>query len=220
MSSKALRGTLVAALGLALMVTAAAYAQDKQDTEKEKPNVEKKEASTLDNLQAAYNGESNARAKYVAYAKKADEEGYGGVASLFRAAARAEEVHANAHAEVIKKMGATPKMELKTPTPQGTAENLKDAVKGETYERDVMYPDFIKKAKADANRDAVKSFNQARTAEGEHAKLYQAALDNLNDWKTKKDFFVCKVCGYTVTKIDFKKCPSCFAPVEEYEKVS
>jgi rubrerythrin len=63
---------------------------------------------TLENLQAAFNGESNARAKYLAFAAKADEEGYAPVASLFRAAAAAEAIHAESHARVIKKMGATP----------------------------------------------------------------------------------------------------------------
>ena len=65
-------------------------------------------AKTVENLQTAFDGESNANAKYLAFAKKADEEGYLMVASLFRAAARAEEIHKNNHADVIKKMGAEP----------------------------------------------------------------------------------------------------------------
>ncbi len=90
---------------------------------------------TLENLQAAFNGESNAHAKYLAYANKADEEGYLKVATLFRAAAYAEEVHLNNHAKVIKGMGASPKAEIKLPEIHSTAQNLADAIKGETYEQ-------------------------------------------------------------------------------------
>src|SRR5512138_2292721 len=74
-----------------------------------------KASKTLDNLQAAFNGESNAKARYLAFAQKAETEGYGKVASLFRAAARAEDIHANNHAEVIRKLGAKPTADVKTP---------------------------------------------------------------------------------------------------------
>ena len=69
--------------------------------------ADKDSSRTLENLQAAFDGESNARNKYLAFAKKAGEEGYGEVASLFRAAAKAEEIHANNHAVVIRKLGGT-----------------------------------------------------------------------------------------------------------------
>lgn len=175
---------------------------------------------TLDNLQAAYNGESNANAKYLEYAKKAEQEGYLGIAPLFRAAARAEEIHANNHAEVIKNLGATPKKTIELPPILTTAENLKDAVKGETYERDVMYPDFIKVAKAEKNSSAIWTFEMALGAEAEHAKLYTQAGENQESMKTATDFYVCSVCGHTVTKIDFSRCPACKNPKEKFEKIA
>ncbi len=175
---------------------------------------------SLDNLQAAYNGESNAAAKYAAYATKADAEGYGQVASLFRAAARAEQIHAASHAAVIKKLGAAPVADVQLPAINGTRENLLAAIKGESYERDTMYPDFLKQARAENNADAVRSFNYARTAEAEHASLYQQAADNLEKWKgAGREFYVCATCGYTAAKLPDKKCPSCFEPVDKYEKV-
>ena len=76
--------------------------------------------STLTNLQTAFNGESNANAKYLAYAKKADEEGYNRVGRLFRAAARAEAIHAQNHAKVIRSMGAEPVTEIKLPEIKST----------------------------------------------------------------------------------------------------
>lgn len=180
-----------------------------------------KAGTTLENLQAAFNGESNAHARYLAFAQQADKEGYGKAASLFRAAAKAEEIHARNHAEVIKKLGGTPQAKIETPQVKSTKENLAAAIKGESYERDVMYPAFLKVARADRNRDAIQTFNYAKTAEAEHAKLYAEALDNLPQMKgAGQEYYVCTVCGYTTTKMDFAKCPSCFSPKHKYDKVS
>ncbi len=176
--------------------------------------------TTLDNLMAAFNGESNANAKYAEFAKKADQEGFAGAAALFRAAARAEQAHAFNHGEVIKKLGGTPKADIKLPEIKATADNLKAAIAGETYERDTMYPEFIAEAKASGNKDALRSFNFAISAEGEHAKLYTEASNNLQGWKAAKTFYVCPVCGKTVTVVDFTKCPVCFTASEKYLKVS
>lgn len=180
-----------------------------------------KAGTTLENLQAAFNGESNAHARYLAFAQQADKEGYGKAASLFRAAAKAEEIHARNHAEVIKKLGGTPEAKIETPQVKSTEENLKAAIEGETYERDVMYPAFLKVARADRNRDAIQTFNYAKTAEAEHATLYAEALANLPQMKgAGQEYYVCTVCGYTTTKMDFAKCPSCFSPKHKYDKVS
>ena len=179
-------------------------------------------STTLENLQVAFNGESNAHARYLAFAAKADQEGYGEVGSLFRAAAKAEEVHAANHAVVIKKLGATPEAKIETPVVGSTKENLEAAIKGETYERDTMYPDFLKQARTDRNSEAVQTLNYAKTAEAEHAKLYSKVLNDLPRLKgsKSKDYFVCTVCGYTTAQMDFSKCPSCFTHKDKYEKVS
>lgn len=179
-------------------------------------------ASTLENMQAAFNGESNAHARYLAFAKQADVEGYGEVASLFRAAARAEEIHAGNHAAVIKKLNAVPQAKVEAPEVKSTRENLQAAIKGETYERDTMYPTFLKQARLDGNKQAIKSLNFAKTAEAEHAKLYSAALQDLDRLKGSKNmtFFVCPTCGYTTRDVNFSKCPSCFTPKDKFEKVA
>jgi rubrerythrin len=176
---------------------------------------------TLENLQTAFNGESNANAKYLAFAKKADEEGYTKVASLYRAAARAEEIHKNNHAEVIKKMGGEPKADIKPADVKTTAENLKGSIEGETYERDKMYPEFLEEARNANNKDAVRTFNLAKTAEAEHAKLYTEALGNLDAWKGgKTTFFVCPTCGFTSKDANLEKCPVDFTPKEKFESIS
>ena len=176
---------------------------------------------TLDNLQTAFNGESNANARYLAFAKQADKEGYKQAASLFRAAARAEEIHAQNHAVVIKKLGGTPQAKIDTPEVKTTADNLIVAIKGEVYERDVMYPDFIKQARTERDKAAIETFNYALTAETDHAKLYTSAKENLGGMKTAGvKYYVCTICGYTTAKIDFEKCPACFNPKEKYVAVS
>ncbi len=181
------------------------------------PNAAQAPTKSLENLQTAFNGESNAHARYLAFAQKADQEGYGQVASLFRAAARAEKFHAANHAEVIKAMGGTPAADVKTPDVKSTRENLQAAIEGESYERDTMYPDFLKQARRERNKAAIKTFNYAKTAETEHAKMYTQALNNLDGLKgsSKRRTTSARV-RLTTTKIDFDKCPSCFNPIDKY----
>ncbi|HNV86868.1 MAG TPA: ferritin family protein [Candidatus Omnitrophota bacterium] len=177
--------------------------------------------STLDNLMAAYNGENNAHARYLEFAKKADEEGYGSVASLFRAAARAEQVHFEHHAKAIENLGGTPKATIETPVVKTTRENLEAAIKGETYESREMYPAFLAQAGKEKNEEAVESFEHALAAETVHAKLYKEALDNLETEKgAKKDFYVCPVCGNVVSPIPGPQCPICGEPTEKFMPVS
>jgi rubrerythrin len=168
------------------------------------------EKTTLDNLQAAFNGESNANVRYLAFAQKADTEGYGKAASLFRAAARAEQVHFERHAKVIKELGGVPAATIETPVVKSTAENLKAAMEGEIYESTVMYPEFLAKAEKDGIKSASDAFEDAGKAEAVHAGLYKKALGNLERWKGKnKEFYVCPFCGNVVKKIDFQSCPIC-----------
>lgn len=196
---------------------------------------------TLHNLQTAYNGESNAHARYLAFAQKADEEGYGQVASLFRAAARAEEIHAANHADVIKGLGGTPAAKIETPIVKSTKENLEAAVKGEQYESREMYPAFLREARrepayepgithserhkqrhAEANNEAARTFRLAKTAETEHLKLFTTALKDLDSLHGtgKMTYYVCSVCGFTTAKLDFVRCPSCDFPKHVYVSVS
>jgi rubrerythrin len=174
---------------------------------------------TLDSLNAAFQGESNAARRYEAFAKKADADGYNQPARLFRAAARAESIHRENHKQAILELGGKVKdFKLDEAKPGTTAENLQAAIKGESYERDTMYPDFLKQAKADGAKEATRTLLYAQKAEGEHAKLYQEALDSLGK-QSDSPIFVCKVCGYTTTKLPDRNCPSCREPVSQYVRV-
>ncbi len=162
--------------------------------------------SSMDNLKNAFAGESQANRKYLAFAKKADDEGHKQVARLFRAAAEAETVHAHAHLRV---MGGV----------KGTKENIQEAIGGETFEFTKMYPQMIEEAKKEGNKQAQQSFEFANKVEKIHADLYQKALNNLGK-NESVDYYVCQVCGNTVENAAPDKCPICGASKSMFVKIS
>jgi rubrerythrin len=181
---------------------------------------------TVRNLLAAFEGESNAHAKYTAFAVKADADGLHGAASLFRAAGRAEQIHAANHARVIKQLGGEAKCEIHAVEVKSTLENLKAALSGEQYEVDVMYPGFLKEAEDRKNTAAIRTFTGAMEAEKTHARLYGEAVallvgGKVDSWIGEaRDFYVCPVCGYTSeTEEEHERCPVCKCPWERFEIV-
>lgn len=163
---------------------------------------------TEENLKAAFAGESQANRKYLAFAKKAEEEGFPNIAKLFRAIAEAETVHALNHSRILKM--------IKT-----TKENLQAALNGEIYEFTDMYPDFIKTATQEGVQAATVSFSYANQVEKIHGKLYEKALESANKNKDIeiKEFFVCQVCGYTAEGEAPDVCPVCGASKEKFKKI-
>jgi rubrerythrin len=166
-------------------------------------------SATTDNLKAAFAGESQANRKYLAFAKKAEEDGFPQVAKLFRAAAEAETIHAHAHLRVL---GG-----VKT-----TADNLKEAIGGENYEHTSMYPGFIEQAKAEGNKDALRSFSLANEVEKIHERKYISAAEAVG---TKKDlpakkYYICPVCGNIEEDAAPEKCSVCGAPGRSFREVA
>lgn len=151
--------------------------------------------SSKENLMEAFAGESQANRKYLAFAKKADEEGFKQVAKLFRAAAEAETVHAHNHLEIVGGINKT-------------EENLAAAIAGETEEFTEMYPNFIAEAKAEKEDAARWTFEVANKVEEIHAVLYQKALEDLGN-NVEVDYYVCMLCGNTVEDEAPEKCPIC-----------
>ncbi len=160
---------------------------------------------TEKNLAEAFAGESQANRKYLAFAKKADEEGYSRAARLFRAAADAETVHAHNHLRAMDGI-------------KSTRENLKAAVDGETFEFKEMYPKMIEEAKEENQSEARISFNYANKVEAVHADLYQKYLDDLGN-NENTPIFVCQVCGNTVEGTAPDKCPVCGNPKEIFNEI-
>jgi rubrerythrin len=161
-------------------------------------------ATTHDDLKAAFAGESQANRKYLAFAKKAEKDGFPQVARLFRAAAEAETIHAHGH---LNALGG-----VKT-----TAENLQEAVAGETYEFQQMYPPMLAQAKQDNHR-AKTMFQYALQAEEVHAKLYALALAVVKDGKdlTGAEIYLCPVCGHIEIGKPGAECPICGLPAGKY----
>jgi rubrerythrin len=160
---------------------------------------------TEQNLLEAFAGESQANRKYLAFAKQAEKEGYPQAAKLFRAAAEAETVHALAH---LRALGHV----------KSTAENLREAISGETHEFRNMYPAMIEAAKAEKNKAAQRSFSYANEVEKVHASLYQKVLDNLEALEDA-DYYVCSVCGYTCEEKPPDRCPVCGSGSKAFLKV-
>lgn len=143
--------------------------------------------ATNDNLQEAFAGESQANRKYLAFAKKADKEGFAQVAKLFRAAAEAETVHAHAHFRVLGGI-------------QDTVANLEAAIEGEGFEFQEMYPKFLAEAEAEGNKPAITTIKNALDVEKVHHDLYGKALDAVKGGSdlAATPIWVCQVCGNTV----------------------
>jgi rubrerythrin len=180
-------------------------------------------AKTIDNLQAAYKGEITANAKYIAYAQKAEQEGYPQIASLYKAISAAELIHAGNHQAVLLESKVIvppikPEFTVKT-----TKENLEGDIKGEAYEVTSMYPDFIKSAENANNQLAILSFTYAMKTEKKHNLMYIETFNALqiNSVKTLPSvFYVCTLCGNTYPNEAPSRCSFCMTKSDKFLKIS
>jgi len=175
--------------------------------------------NTVQNIKDAIVGETTASAKYAAFGKQAEKEGYSKIALLFKAASKAESIHANNHRSVLSQLGVkmddfTPEYDVKS-----TKENLQAAVDGESYEVATMYPDFIKAAQAENVNLAMISFNYAYQTEKKHKAMYQNALAQLNAGNTDSLsdlYMVCTTCGNTYDGEAPARCGISMTPKERF----
>jgi len=164
-------------------------------------------AATIENLQEAFAGESQANQKYRAFAKKAERDGFPNIAKLFNTAAEAERIHAEGHLNSLDGIGST-------------SENLKAAIAGETYEFTEMYPPMLAQAEAE-NHKAKRMFGYAVKVEAVHAKLYQMALQAAEQGKDLEvsDIYLCPVCGHIEFGMPTENCLSCGALASKFVKI-
>lgn len=162
-----------------------------------------------ENLKTAFAGESQANRKYLAFAEKADKEGFPQIAKIFRAAAEAETVHAHNH---LRELGGI----------KSTKENVRAAIEGEHYEFTKMYPEFLDDAKEEVNKGAERSFKYANEVEQVHHKLYTKALGAVESGKDleEQDVYICPVCGYTHEGDPPDKCPVCGALKKVFREIN
>ena len=165
-------------------------------------------SKTIDNLKTAFAGESQANRKYLAFAKKAEADGFPQIGKLFRAAAHAETIHAINH---FKAMGGV----------KSTAENIQEGIAGENYEVVSMYPPMLAEAEATGEKQAARSFKYAVEAEKTHEAMYREAAETFATGKDlpEGDYYVCPVCGYTHAGPMTEKCPVCNLPADKFDKI-
>lgn len=156
-------------------------------------------------LKDAFAGESQANRKYLAFAARADQDGYPQAARLFRAAAEAETVHAMNHLRALKAI-------------KDTKENLREAIAGETHEFKEMYPEMIEAATAEGNNAALRSFQYANEVEKIHAGLYSKMMENPVS-EESYPYYVCPVCGLTAEREPPETCPVCKAKGKLFKRV-
>lgn len=154
-------------------------------------------SKTKENLAEAFAGESQANQKYRAFAKKAEKDGFANIAKLFRTTAEAERIHAEGHLRALEGI-------------QSTAENLKAAIGGETYEYTEMYPPMLEEAESEDHRAKI-MFGYAVKAEAVHAKLYKMALEAAEKGVdlSEANIYLCPVCGHIELGTPPDSCPIC-----------
>jgi len=164
-------------------------------------------ASTKENLDDAFAGESQANQKYRAFAKKAEKEGFPNIARLFKTTAEAERIHAEGHLGALEGIGST-------------VDNLECAIGGETYEYTEMYPPMLEQAEADKHRARV-MFNFALKVEEVHAGLYTKALEAAKRGEdlAESEIYLCPVCGHIELGEPPASCPVCGTKGERYVQV-
>ena len=164
--------------------------------------------NTINNLREAFAGESQANQKYRAFAKKAEGDGFPNIARLFRTTAEAERIHAEGHLSSLAGIGST-------------AENLKAAIAGETYEYTSMYPPMLAQAEAEGHRAKI-MFGYAVKAEAVHAELYRRALEAAEQGQDLAEarFYLCPVCGHIEFGAPPERCPICGALAAKFVEVA
>jgi rubrerythrin len=182
--------------------------------------------ATIVNLGSAFDCESNVQARYIAFAAKAESDGWCGVASLFRAAARAEEIHSRNHSRVLRQFGEEAACQISPIKVRSTLQNLKVALAGEQHEIDSMYPSFLIEARLNNINTAIRAFTWAIEAEKTHARLFREAIEVVNEglkdsWAASPvNFNICTVCGYTSELPEENECcPVCNLPRDKFEVV-
>ena len=184
--------------------------------------TEESKAKTMADLLEAFKGETTASAKYAAFSKKAEEEGYHNIALLFIAASNAENIHASNHKSVLIEYGEaipdiTPEFTVKT-----TSENLQDAIEGESYEVTTMYPEFLKDAAYSKSQLAQISFNYAIEVEKKHQVMYKnalAAIDNNTVNDLPNTYYICPTCGNTYDQTPAERCGISMTSSEKFYKI-
>lgn len=181
--------------------------------------------TVIRNLETAFEEETKTSTAYKAFASRADEEGFPGLASLFRATALAEQIHAGNHARVLRHLGGSPGIDIPAPRIDGTLENLKTAFVDQKFEIDYLYPTFLTTAVPLFDSAAIRSFHWALEADKSHVRLYGDVMVRVQrggspGWELEKHgFFVCGLCGYAAEYAEATNCSVCNYLCDKFEAI-
>lgn len=182
------------------------------------------DVAVIRHLQTAFEEETKISSAYKAYAAKADEEGYHGIASIFRAIGRAEQIHATNHARVLRHMTGPTAVEIPMPHIEGSVENLRSALVDQRFEADCLYPTFLTAAVPLVDSTAIRTFHWALEADKSHVRLLWQLIPRVGSDKSgwafvPHSFFVCALCGYAAQDAESDNCPSCNYLWERFETI-
>lgn len=183
---------------------------------------------TVDALQERYADEVIAHQKYGAYAEHARKENYPAIAHLFRALAAAEAIHARNFARLLKNLGQHPQEPSVTFDISSTREHLQLAATVEADEIDKEYPKILEQIRDEDHREAIKFITYAWQSEQQHRDLiikikkgaswfFGMLVSRIEGEPTR--YYVCQVCGATVTELPANQCPICDHPPSKYREV-
>lgn len=163
-----------------------------------------KGTKTLENLLAAFAGESQARNKYTYYASKAKKEGYVQISNIFLETAANEKEHAELWFKLAHGIGTT-------------EENLLDAAAGENYEWTDMYKKMAATAREEGFPEIAAQMEGVAAVEKEHEERYRKLAANIRDGKVfereEKVLWQCSNCGHQVVAEKAPQlCPVCKHP--------
>jgi rubrerythrin len=185
-------------------------------------NIE--DLTVIRHLETAFEEENKNTATCRAYAARADEEGFQGIASLFRAIARAEQIHAANHARVLRHMCGSATVHIPLPHVEGSLQNLRTALADQRFEVDYLYPTFLTAAVPLIDSTAIRTFHWALEADKSHVRLFwhlipRVGADRAGWAYTPHHFFVCALCGYVMQDPESDNCPSCNYLWERFETI-
>ena len=163
-----------------------------------------KGTKTLENLLAAFAGESQARNKYTFYASKAKKEGYVQISNIFLETAANEKEHAELWFKLAHGIGTT-------------EENLLDAAAGENYEWTDMYKEMAATAREEGFPEIAAQMEGVAAIEKEHEERYRKLAANIKEGKIfareEKVLWQCSNCGHQVVAEKAPQlCPVCKHP--------
>ena len=185
--------------------------------------------ATIDAMQSARETETRVYYHYTEYGRRAQQEGYRGIAYLFTAFAASEQVHATNFGKILTRLNVEllplPKPEIQAGT---TRENLMRAADSEIASIEAFYPKLLEQLKPEAHEEAITLVRYAWDSEKQHrdkirqiqrwtGTFFETVARSIDE-KTGR-YFICQNCGSTTNSVPADLCPVCKFPSALYRGI-